>query len=277
MVPRQNGWCRDLPGHQDLTIGRPPVRRLLAKIPRRSSAPPEQIDWREYCPPVSHQGPYPTGSASASIAMVQYFEKRATGRSLTPSRMFVHYVACRLAGAEINQPISLRNTLKSMIRFGIPPEMHWPYDERQWLQIPDGFLYGFTEYLTGCRYLRLDRHDEPTEKRLHRVKSFVAAGFGVVFGLTLPEQMGDEADIFYPSRYDRSGVSQAMLCVGYDDRRRIRSEKGALLVMNSWGEQWGEQGFGWLPYRYVTDLLAVDFWTLLKTKWLKSDEFLRPR
>ena len=38
----------------------------------------------------------------------------------------------------------------------------------------------------------------------------------------------------------------ALLAIGYDD------DKKAFLVQNSWGEAWGEGGFSWLPYEYLT-------------------------
>ena len=36
-----------------------------------------------------------------------------------------------------------------------------------------------------------------------------------------------------------------MAIVGYDDVR------GAFLVMNSWGDKWGERGFCWFDYRVM--------------------------
>jgi C1A family cysteine protease len=68
-----------------------------------------------------------------------------------------------------------------------------------------------------------------------------------------------------------------VVAVGYDDSRRIRSDKGALLVRNSWGPDWGEAGYGWLPYSYVKRRLAMDFWTVLKPAWLRSGEFELPQ
>jgi C1A family cysteine protease len=42
------------------------------------------------------------------------------------------------------------------------------------------------------------------------------------------------------------------------------------------GPDWGENGNGWLPYRYVTDRLAADFWALLRPDWLAGGDFTAP-
>ena len=51
----------------------------------------------------------------------------------------------------------------------------------------------------------------------------------------------------------------AVMCVGYDD------ERGVFIVRNSWGTGWGDGGYFYMPYGYMTNEdLADDFWVLKK-------------
>jgi len=36
---------------------------------------------------------------------------------------------------------------------------------------------------------------------------------------------------------------------------------------------WGEQGYGYLPYQYVLQELAVDWWTILSAEWIDTGNF----
>lgn len=273
------GWHCDLPDHRDYFPEHRDVQALLAGVKKaagsRLSRPP-QVDWRMYCPPVGDQQHLNSCCAHACSGLVACFERRATGKEMRPSRLFLYKTARRLLHWSGDIGATLRMSLKAMVRFGIPPEAYAPDEAGSFDDEPAPFLYSFAKEFQSIRYQRLDPLDSPGRKTLERVKTYLAAGFPSVFGFPVCSSLSADPDIPFPTVFDSVRGGQTVLAVGYDDERRIRSTKGALLVRNSWGTSWGDQGYGWLPYDYIQEGLAADFWTLLKREWLESGELTHP-
>lgn len=272
------GWHRALPDFRDFS----PQTRLVKKALRQLERPPaprserpSAVDLREYFPSVYDQQTLNTSSVHACVGLVEYFERRANGRNISPSRLFLYKVARRLRGWRGDTGIDLRTVLKAMRNFGMPPERYWPYEADRFDDDPDGFLYSFIDNHRSMTYLRLDAGEVDGGETLQVVRSFLAAGFPSVFGFSMPGSCSPEGEIQFRPTFDRVYGGQAVVAVGYDDRRP-GATRGALLIRNSWGDDWGEGGYGWLPYAFVENKLAVDFWTLLKPDWLESGEFFRP-
>ncbi len=272
------GWHRDLPDFRDYSPRSPlpeeSLRKLRLARGARGGLPPS-VDLREFFGEVFDQDDLCGSAAQACVGLIRYFELRAHGRNAAPSRLFVHQQALRLAEAG-NAAVDLRTTLKAIVRFGIPPERLWADQAVNPAATPDPTLFAYRDAYQGLQYVRLDACNQSGEQTLQTVKAFLGAGFPAAFGFPVPSSIGGDADIPYRPTFDDVEGGQAVVAVGYDDRRP-GATRGALLVRNSWGSDWGEEGYGWLPYGYVQDQLAVDFWTLLKPDWLASGEFRRPR
>lgn len=208
--------------------------------------------------------------------MTTYFERRATGRLVESSALFLYRAARKLDGLAGDNGVGLRATLRALARFGCPPERYWPYDEARYDVEPEAFAYGFQREFAGLRYFRLDGRGTGGGDVLRQVKTFLAAGFVCVCGAVPTAAPSDNGDFSYPTKFDAPGGGAAFTVVGYDDRRRIRSTKGALLVRGTRGTQFGEAGYGRLPYRFVEEHLACDFWTLWNPAWAASGEFEQP-
>jgi C1A family cysteine protease len=275
--PRGFGWLPVAPDFRDFRPDSPEALDLVKRLegPPASAERIASVDLREYFVEVYDQLTLAASPANACAGLVQYFERRATGRLLRPSRLFLYQNALRLAGLAGDCGADLRTTLSAMTRFGMPPERYWPYEVARLGCQPDAFLYAFPEPYRRAIYVRLDDRDSPGADNLARVRSFLAAGFPAVFGFGVPDSLTDDGHILYRPTFDSIVGGQAMLAVGYDDRW-LRGSRGALLVRSSWGARWGEEGYGWLPYAFVEEKLACDFFTLLHPAWVDSGEFRAP-
>ena len=53
----------------------------------------------------------------------------------------------------------------------------------------------------------------------------------------------------------------AVMAVGYDDN------KGHFVVRNSWGMEWGDNGYFYMPYEFIiSDNYCSDFWAVQTVK-----------
>ena len=94
------------------------------------------------------------------------------------------------------------------------------------------------------------------------------------------DQSISNGKIPYPEKSEEVALSdQGVMVVGYNDKLKIkntindRETEGAILIKNSWGNKWGIDGYGWLPYEYILNGIANDFWSLLQCKWVDMDDF----
>jgi C1A family cysteine protease len=257
------------------------------KTRRPRASLPGEVDLREWCSAVEDQGTLGSCTANAGTGVIEYYERRAFGKHVEASRLFLYRVTRNLMKMKGDTGGFLRTTIGAMVLFGVPPEEYWPYTDSQdgFDREPPAFCYAFAQNYQAIKYYR---HDPPGSKPaevLERVKGALAAGHPSMFGFTVYssiEQAGRTGRIPFPGPRERIEGGHAIVAVGYDDKMKIENKsaaggaatEGAFLIRNSWGEGWGEAGYGWLPYEYVERGLAEDFWSVLKKEWIDTGEFM---
>lgn len=275
------GWQPDIPDFRDYTVDAPQIGVVLARSkPLKALTAkkmPAKVDLREWCSPVEDQGDLGSCTANAGVGLLEYYERRAFGRHLDASRLFLYKATRNLLGWTGDRGATLRSTMKAMVLFGVPPEQYWTYDEARFDHEPAAFLYAFAQSYQSLKYYRLDPPGTSPDKLVQSVKKHLAAGLPSMFGFTvydsIPAVGAGTGDIPLPKTGERVLGGHAIDAVGYDDAKKIGKEKGALLIRNSWGTGWGESGYGWMPYAYIEMGLADDFWSLVRAEFVDTDLF----
>lgn len=259
-IPKRNvkwyGWVRDLPDHRDLMYAAPPPKAPL----------PSSCDLRSAFPtPAYDQGELGSCTGNAIAAAVQFARrKEGEAQDFVPSRLFIYYNERDVEG-DVGQDggAQIRDGMKVVSKLGVCPEASspkpqpydWPYDVKQFAQQPPPPCYEFGHDRLITSYRRVPQV-------LMQLRACLASGFPFVLGFTVyssfeSEEVAKSGEVPLPASTEQVLGGHAVLAMGYDDKSQ------RFLVRNSWGTDWGQNGYFTMPYAYLTDPhLASDFWTV---------------
>lgn len=248
------GWLPDYPDFRDYTLEHEKIKSMLTKSQVvRSPAPPPSADLKEWCSPIEQQGSLGSCTAHAGVGLVEYYEMRASKKHLDASRLFLYKVTRNLLQWTGDTGAFLRTTMGALVLFGVPPEKYWPYMIQKFEDEPSTFCYAFAQNYQTISYFRLDPLGTAKDQLLDRIKRFLAAGYPSMFGFavyTSIRQVTNDGKIPFPEPGERQLGGHAVAAIGYDDNIKIKNEPdgpettGALLIRNSWGTDWGANGYG---------------------------------
>lgn len=139
---------------------------------------------------------------------------------------------------------NLREALNLMQRSGVAPMTSFPYDPNDCSKTPDMTVKADAKRYTISSWKRVDFANEGL------MKTLLVKGKPVVIGFTTDSWFRrlDEGDVYRVASHVNVG-GHAVVVVGYDDRR------GAYKILNSWGENWGDHGYGWIAYELFDDIV----------------------
>lgn len=259
---KKYGWKRQLPDFRDFKYAAP--QAILSSLPPK-------VDLRPFMPDLYDQGKLGSCTANAIGAGHQYSQIKgmlpagtpdaaaiaaAVARSFIPSRLFTYYNEREMEGTVSEDAGAiLRDGLKCVANQGVCEETMWPYDVSKFTIRPTDDCYTEALYHQVVSYRAVQQTPD-------QMKGCLAEGYPFVFGFAVYESFESEkvtrtGVVPMPGRREQMLGGHAVLAVGYDD------EKQWGIIRNSWGPNWGDHGYFYLPYAYFThpDLVA-DFWTI---------------
>ena len=221
-----------------------------------SSPPlPVSVDLSNWCTPVKDQGPVGSCTAFAGSAMMEYFFKKNTGTGTTNtdfSEKFIYYTTrVNVQGWPANEDSGcyLRDTLKCVTNYGAAQESSFPYllsgqTQSNYSQSPPPSVYKEALNYKVSQYATIN--STSTSTALINLKTLLSKGSAFVGGIMCYSNFYNNVNGVIPNPSGSIIGGHAILFVGYDDSKQLFKFK------NCWGTSWGDNGYGYLSYKYFT-------------------------
>lgn len=222
------------------------------------ATPPASASLVPWCPPILDQGPYNTCVAHALIFGMETAKiKRGdyASESFSYLSRLQHYFDEReLTGNTANDSgSSISGALIMMANRGVAPEPMWDYTKPITLMpTPSVYTEAAKTLLTSWAQLGND---------IVSVKQALAADNPVVIGLHLRRSFiyarSNGGVVPMPSVTEPNVGEHAVCLVGYG------SLPGYFTFANSKGQNWGDDGFGYLPEAVIGDAnFSASYWAI---------------
>ena len=230
--------------------------------PETLAAPlPASVDLRTKAQlPVLDQG-QTSSCTSHGLANAHLFAQLTTpgGVVVPASRLAIYYAERSLEGTVTeDEGACIRDGIKVLAQQGAVPESLWPFEPANLFTAPPEQALSQEAKYKITKYERVGSLDG-SGVTLDQLKIALAEGDPVVWGIELftefeSDTVEQTGTVPMPGPGSQCLGGHCTLVMGYDDAKQT------LLVLNSWGESWGQHGYFELPYDYVQ--YASDSWTI---------------
>lgn len=206
-------------------------------------------------PAILDQGNLGSCTANACSNALRYLLRKQKIREWQPSRLYMYWFSRFLEGTtNEDSGAYLRDVMTAIHTFGVCDETLLPYNVNRYkLRPSNSCVRNATPHIRNFKYLAVD----PT---LSAIRQCINLGFPIVFGMDVYESFETEAVattgvVPMPNESIEEYLGgHAVTIYGYNDTKK------QFIVMNSWGQSWGDKGFFYLPYDYLKYMF--DLWTM---------------
>jgi C1A family cysteine protease len=212
---------------------------------------PLSFDLTKAMSPVRNQGDESTCVAFASVSGVkEYQDQKEYHKLVRLSPRFLYSLCKEIDGSPFEDGTYPRVAMKVLLNYGVCHESFWPYAPYQKNPARKGADIDAERFKIKA-YARIKSLIEM--KRSLLVNGPFLAGVEV-FKSWFTERAQKSGFIPMPKRHEKLAGGHAICIVGYDDKL------GILKFKNSWGLNWADKGYGYLPYEYMKKYCS-DAWS----------------
>lgn len=204
---------------------------------------PPKADLSATLPPAGFQGKQNSCTGwTVAYAVKSFQENRELGWGYSQAKLFSPSFIYNQVNEGKDEGADLKDVMDFVVKHGTVPLALMPYDEEDFQKPPSEAAKRLALGFRALGYRRIN------EKDVMLVKSYLAAGEPVmivteVFETFLKRGMRNSGGIYKEAKGKNHG-HHSLVAVGYDDA------KHAVMVLNSWGKEWGEGGYGWIDYNF---------------------------
>lgn len=205
--------------------------------------------------PVSNQLSYSSCASNATADSIEILLGVEGKKVEQLSRLFLYYNARLMAKEEkIDSGSYIKLNMSTLVHLGVCREDSWVYSENNLFLKPSLGAYTEANDNKISGYYRVDSTGpQRTQDVIHSISNSHPVVFGTVVGDDFTSLGKDHRICAFP----RSPIGRhAMVVVGYE----IMNKRVLFKVRNSWGKEWGSDGYCWFDSSYIENPETQDIW-----------------
>lgn len=253
-IPAKNGGSQDIDPKVYATYPRGFYDGTLLGAPGANPTLPPSVDLSKDFPRPGDQGQqFSCVGWALGYALKTYQERVELGWSLEAAehRFSPAYIYNQINGGRDNGSV-FADGLNLVVNQGVATLAQMPYDDRDFLTQPSDAARQEASQFRGKSWKAANGILEIKDALANHLAVLVAIRiFDELYGLRGPDSVYNTFDGAFHGGH-------AVAAVGYDDARY----GGALRIINSWSQNWGDGGYFWLPYTAATQTVTAADGTL---------------